>query len=64
MAGALGLRLGGLNSYDGTPRECPVLGAEFRKPGKGDIRFARYITVAASLGAAIAAALARAALRG
>ena len=37
FAGALGIRLGGTNSYNGVPREGPVLG-EGRRPSPDDIR--------------------------
>ncbi|MBS0152660.1 MAG: cobalamin biosynthesis protein CobD [Nitrospira sp.] len=37
MAGVLGVRLGGINFYDGVPQERPILGAEGRLVEPGDI---------------------------
>ncbi len=38
MAGALGVRLGGANRYDGQPVERPLLGGEFPPPDRGAAR--------------------------
>lgn len=55
MAGALGVRLGGVNTYSGERIETPLLGAEFAKPNVGDVRRAMRITATASvLGFALA----------
>jgi adenosylcobinamide-phosphate synthase len=48
MAGALGVRLGGLNFYDGLPHAGPVLGAEGWPPGPGDVRAASRVVAAVS----------------
>ncbi len=48
MAGALGVRLGGMNFYDGHPHETPMLGAEWRPPTAGDVRAALSIVAAVS----------------
>jgi adenosylcobinamide-phosphate synthase len=63
FAGALGLRLGGSNSYGGVAEQRPELG-EGRAPEPGDIaravRLSRAVTVAATLvTAGLAAGLAR-----
>ena len=49
MAGALGVRLGGLNYYAGAPSPKPLLGREGRSPNAGDARQALRITGMASL---------------
>jgi adenosylcobinamide-phosphate synthase len=38
MAGALGVRLGGANLYDGVLRRSDFLGAQFRRPSRADAR--------------------------
>jgi len=54
MAGALGVRLGGANAYDGVVRPAAYLGADFRPPQVADIRRAmRLISLVAS-GTAVA----------
>ena len=59
MAGALGVRLGGANRYDGILRDAPFIGAELRVPGVADIRTALRITLLASLAGAFLATFAR-----
>jgi adenosylcobinamide-phosphate synthase len=49
MAGALGVRLGGMNYYDGRPSPKPLLGAEGRRVTRRDARRALRIAGAASL---------------
>jgi len=49
MAGALGVRLGGINFYDGEPSEKPVLCAEGRVPVPADARAAMRIVGIASM---------------
>jgi len=49
MAGALGVRLGGMNYYGGEPSPKPVLGAEGRSATVCDARNALFITAVASL---------------
>jgi adenosylcobinamide-phosphate synthase len=56
MAGALDVRLGGENSYDGQPHKSPVLHAAGRKPSIQDARMA-VSTVAIVSGLAFGAAL-------
>jgi adenosylcobinamide-phosphate synthase len=60
FAGALGVRLGGTNSYEGATERRPELG-DGRSPGPGDIRRAvrlcRAVTIAATGAAAVAAAV-------
>lgn len=51
MAGALGVRLGGMNYYDGEPSAKPVLGAEGRACARSDVRAAMGIVAVASLSA-------------
>lgn len=51
MAGALGLRLGGMNYYGGEPSPKPVLGAEGRCPTVRDARNALVVTAVASVAA-------------
>jgi adenosylcobinamide-phosphate synthase len=48
MAGALGVRLGGMNYYDGEPSPKPVLGREGRSATLCDARHALRITAVAS----------------
>ena len=55
MAGALAVRLGGSNSYDGKRVESPVLGNEFLQPHRSAPRSAMRIVAAASLLGAVAA---------
>ncbi len=52
ISGALGVRLGGLNSYDGTLVHAPSIGTEFRAPRATDLPRARQIV---SLAAALLA---------
>ena len=49
MAGALGVRLGGMNWYGGAPSPKPVLGARGRVPTRADARAALRIAGAASV---------------
>ncbi len=49
MAGALGVRLGGTNSYDGELHIAPYLGAEFETPTIQDARKALKLAFGASL---------------
>jgi adenosylcobinamide-phosphate synthase len=49
MAGALGIRLGGTNDYDGVPAPKPVLGAQGRLPTIASARQAYWIVAVASL---------------
>ncbi len=56
MAGALGVRLGGIRSYDGLPRETPVLHAEGRPASVRDARAALSVAAVVS-GLAFAVAL-------
>jgi adenosylcobinamide-phosphate synthase len=49
MAGALGVRLGGMNYYGGEPSPKPVLGAEGRCATVRDARNALWITAVASV---------------
>jgi adenosylcobinamide-phosphate synthase len=51
MAGALGVRLGGMNYYGGEPSPKPVLGAEGRCATARDARNALIITAVASVAA-------------
>jgi adenosylcobinamide-phosphate synthase len=64
MAGALGVRLGGTNVYDGHAYEGALLGAEFRPPSPADVRRAMRLTLLVSLLAALSATLLRARLDG
>ncbi len=57
MAGALGLRLGGVSGYDGVPEYRPELG-DGRAPGPRDIRRAARLSRAVTVTAAALAALA------
>jgi adenosylcobinamide-phosphate synthase len=47
MAGALGLRLGGTNRYDGVENPSPTFGDDFRAPDAGDVERAMGVTLAA-----------------
>jgi adenosylcobinamide-phosphate synthase len=49
MAGALGVRLGGINCYDGRPHASPVLHAEGQLPGAAHARDAMVLVAAASV---------------
>lgn len=49
MAGALGVRLGGMNYYNGQPSPKPLLGAEGRAPDARDARSALRIVAIASV---------------
>jgi adenosylcobinamide-phosphate synthase len=49
MAGALGVRLGGINYYEGEPSPKPVLGSEGRPAATADARTAMRIVAVASL---------------
>jgi len=49
MAGALGVRLGGMNFYEGEPSPKPVLGREGRCPTRCDARAALRIAGVASI---------------
>ena len=49
MAGALGVRLGGMNWYNGKPAPKPILGAAGRQPTRRDARVALKITGIASI---------------
>jgi len=55
MAGALRVRLGGVNRYDEEFREAPVLGVRFRPPTAADARRAQRLV--AVVAGAVAAAL-------
>ncbi|MDQ2774765.1 MAG: adenosylcobinamide-phosphate synthase CbiB [Acidobacteriota bacterium] len=48
MAGALSVRLGGLNFYDGIPVQGAVFGGEARSPERRDVRRAIRLTAIAS----------------
>ncbi len=49
MAGVLGVRLGGINFYDGIPQERPILGSEGRLVEPGDILSATRIMAMAAV---------------
>jgi len=49
MAGALGVRLGGMNYYEGNPSPKPLLGGEGRCPTRADARDALQIALIGSL---------------
>ena len=49
MAGILGVRLGGINFYEGIAQDRPILGAEGRSAEPRDIMLAATIMVAASV---------------
>jgi adenosylcobinamide-phosphate synthase len=59
MAGALGVRLGGINYYGGRPSPKPILYAEGRSPNRSDARAALRIVALASLTAFAVALLLR-----
>lgn len=60
MAGALAVRLGGSNCYDGEPMDSPVLGIEFQQPHRSAAGGAlRVVAVASLLGVAAAWILTR-----
>ena len=63
FAGALGLRLGGTNTYGGVERRGPVLG-EGRPPGVGDIGRAVALMRRACVGISLAALLLEGVRRG
>jgi len=55
MAGALGVRLGGSNFYDGERLDSPFLGKEFQQPHRSAAgRAVRVVAVASVLGATVA----------
>jgi adenosylcobinamide-phosphate synthase len=60
MAGALGVRLGGTNRYDGRTVERPLLGAEFpladRRAARAALQLAGFVSLAGFL-AALASSL-------
>jgi adenosylcobinamide-phosphate synthase len=56
MAGALGVRLGGLNYYGGAPAPKPLLGKEGEAPRLADARAAIRVAAVASVLACVAAA--------
>jgi adenosylcobinamide-phosphate synthase len=49
LAGALGVRLGGTNFYDGVPQDRPMLDPEGREPGQSDIASAAKVMAIASV---------------
>jgi adenosylcobinamide-phosphate synthase len=57
MAGALHVRLGGKNFYDGEPVAAPLIGERFSRPSTQDARLAIRIVVAVSALGAVAALL-------
>jgi adenosylcobinamide-phosphate synthase len=60
MAGALGVRLGGANTYHGERITAPLLGAEFEAPkAPHAMQALRLVTAVSFLGAAIAMAISR-----
>lgn len=54
MAGALGVRLGGRNTYAGAAKETPLLGAHFAGPCVTDIRRAMTLVLSGSMLVAVA----------
>jgi adenosylcobinamide-phosphate synthase len=56
MAGALGVRLGGVNVYDGVAHRSPALGERFGVPQAPDVRRAEQIVFSAAVLAAACAA--------
>ena len=54
MAGALHVRLGGTNRYDGVPYDAPLLGARFAAPTRHSIAAAIRLVTAVSIASAIA----------
>jgi adenosylcobinamide-phosphate synthase len=59
MAGALHVRLGGVNTYAGEPMEAPLLGAEFEQPKLHHAKRALRLVTVVSLLSAAAAVLAQ-----
>jgi adenosylcobinamide-phosphate synthase len=59
MAGALRVRLGGMNTYAGEFIEAPLLGAEFEQPKRHHAKRALRLVTAVSLLSAAAAVLVR-----
>lgn len=57
MAGALGVRLGGLNYYGGAPASKPLLGKEGKAPRMADARAAICVAAVASVLTCVAATL-------
>jgi adenosylcobinamide-phosphate synthase len=57
MAGALRVRLGGVNTYGGEPMKAPLLGAEFEQPKLHHAKRALQLVTAVSLLSAAAAVL-------
>ena len=57
MAGALRVRLGGVNTYAGEPTATPLLGAEFEQPKLHHARRALRLVTAVSLLSAVTAVL-------
>jgi adenosylcobinamide-phosphate synthase len=55
MAGALGVRLGGTNYYDGVASPKPFLNENGARPTRGDARAARTVVAAASIVAFLSA---------
>lgn len=55
-AGALNIKLGGLNFYDGVAHQSANFGAEYEPPNKSNARQARLIVLTASIMAGFAAA--------
>jgi adenosylcobinamide-phosphate synthase len=58
MAGALGVTLGGVNTYDGVPHPKPLLGAGARPATPAAARRACRIVLAASMISGVAAVIA------
>lgn len=56
IAGALNVKLGGLNFYDGEPHQSANFAAEYEPPNKTNARRARRIVLTASILAGVAAA--------
>lgn len=56
MAGALNVRLGGVNYYDGEPHQAPFLGAEYEAPTAKAARVSLRVALLSSLTACAAAA--------
>jgi adenosylcobinamide-phosphate synthase len=59
VAGALGVRLSGENTYEGIPHPTPFIGGEFREPGTAKVYAALRLTCTVSLAAGVLATLAR-----
>jgi adenosylcobinamide-phosphate synthase len=62
MAGALGVRLGGTNHYDGVPHAAPPLGARFSQPTVDAARKAGRLVATSACALAVALVALRAAL--